>query len=219
MCVCVCVFSRSGVWLLDAEAPVYVWEHHQSSRARWTHPEHLVQTTGDRTQGALWGEATVTLTAGVHKTWSCMNTIHVKQTIKNLIDLNGLVLELQWAKYKTFAKLWFDSVLLHLNYSLYASMIHLLVKSWMMVIIGWMHSNTTMERIKQTKYIIIYFSAFDWFKANQYVITGNWTMLHLFWLFIGSLYICIRIVLLVMFMFLLPALTKNVKVFTVTCNI
>lgn len=85
-----------------------------------------------------------------------------------------------------------------------------------------------MERIKQTKYIIIYFSAFDWFKANQYVITGNWTMLHLFWLFIGLLYICIRIVLLGMFMFLLPAWTKNVnehsrvsqvKVFTVTCNI
>lgn len=59
LCNSVCVFFRSGVWLFDAEAPVYVWQHHQSSRARWPHPEYLVPAAGNRPQGTLWGEDTV----------------------------------------------------------------------------------------------------------------------------------------------------------------
>lgn len=48
--------GRPGVRLLDAEAPVYLREQHQSPGTRRPHPEHLVTAAGDRPQGPLRGD-------------------------------------------------------------------------------------------------------------------------------------------------------------------
>lgn len=55
VCLCLCVFSRSGVRFPHAEASVYVWQHHHSSGACRPHSEYLVPASRNGSQGALWG--------------------------------------------------------------------------------------------------------------------------------------------------------------------
>lgn len=54
--MCVRVSCRSGVWLADVEAPVYVREQRDASRASWPITECLRTHPGDRPRQQMWGE-------------------------------------------------------------------------------------------------------------------------------------------------------------------
>lgn len=67
-CCCCCV-CRSGVWLADAETSVYMWRQQQPPWACWEDTEHLVSTTGERPEGAVWGTTLGVWTHLTFKIW------------------------------------------------------------------------------------------------------------------------------------------------------